>query len=112
MPFVPLLKDTYAGVPLVCLLANDLSEQTFGEDITADGVLESSLTTDCLGNSRLSPATIGSVEYQAPQVIHTTSTRQPPVFGKYLYNNQIYITDGTATYNLLGTIIYRANKSR
>lgn len=112
MPFVPLLKDTYAGVPLVCLLADDLSEQTFGEDITADGVLESSLTTDCLGNSRPSPATIGSVEYQAPQAIHTTSTRQPPVFGKYLYNNQICITNGTATYNLLGTIIYRANKSR
>ena len=112
MPFVPLLKDTYAGVPLVCLLADDLSEQTFGEDITADGVLESSLTTDCLGNSRPSPATIGSVEYQAPQAIHTTSTRQPPVFGKYLYNNQICITDGTATYNLLGTIIHHTNKSR
>ena len=112
MPFVPLLKDTYAGIPLVCLLADDLTEQTFGEDITADGILDTALTTDCLGNTRPSPATIGSVEYQAPQAIHPTSTCHPPVFGKYLYNHQIYITDGTATYNLLGTIIHRANKSR
>lgn len=112
MPFVPLLKDTYAGIPLVCLLADDLTEQTFGEDINADGVLESSLTADCLGNPRPSPATIGAVEYQAPQAIHPTSTSHTPVSGKYLYNHQIYITDGTTTCTLLGTIIDRANNNR
>lgn len=112
MPFVPLLKDTYAGIPLVCLLADDLTEQTFGEDINADGVLESSLTTDCLGNPRPSPATIGAVEYQAPQAIPTTDSPTPATTGKYLIGNRICIRANGTAYTILGTIMYNADNNR
>ncbi len=101
MPYIPLLADSYAGIPLVCLAADDLSEQTFGEDINGNGTTDDSLTADALGNVRSLPATIGAVEYHAPQALPKTEHTLPTV-QKFLNRNQIRICIDGQIYNLLG----------
>ena len=101
MPYIPLLTDSYAGIPLVCLAADDLSEQTFGEDINGNGTTDDSLTADALGNVRSLPATIGAVEYHAPQALPKTEHTLPTV-QKFLNRNQIRICIDGQIYDLLG----------